>query len=112
MSSGMFFPALGGTVTLKWCTWSDSNRQTEATDFLTTIAFATLSFCGLDFLFIIDSFESLDARRQVSTRSIGGFARDCQVKGFPEFDEFYMETFVSCTQFNKSVVFTNFTTGA
>ena len=51
-----------------------------------------MRFCGLDFLFTL-AF-ALDARRQVSTRSPDrGFARDCHVKGFPEFDAFYVHRF-------------------
>ncbi len=57
---------------------------------------------------------ALGARRQVSTPSrFKGLARDCHLKGFPEFDEFYSQRFRRGTQIRiKSLVFTNFTTPA
>ena len=45
----------------------EPTRPLQATDFLTTIAFATLSVCGLDFTFTIAI--ALGAARQVSTPS-------------------------------------------
>ena len=52
--------------------------------------------------------------RQVSTRSLSGFARYCHFTGFTEFEKFYFESFLPSTQIilSKSLVYTNFTTAA
>ena len=39
-----------------------------------------------------------------------GLARDCHLKGFPEFEKFYSKGFPLGTQFHKSVVYTSSTT--
>lgn len=81
------------------------------TDFLTTIAFATISVCSLDFTITI-AFAS-GARRQVSTPSLSGLARYWHFKAFTEFDAFYFGRFQPSTQFIlKSVVSTDSTIGA
>ena len=52
----------------------------------------------------------LRASRQVSTRSLSGFARDCHFKGFPEFDRIHTWDFSQGAQIIcKSPVYTNST---
>jgi len=82
-------------------------------DFLTNYDFRRrhIDVCGLDFLFTLAL--ALGARRQVSTPSLSGLARDYHLTGFPEFDEFYICRFQQSTQILiKSLVSTNFTTPA
>jgi hypothetical protein len=88
------------------------------TDFLTTSTFAALSFerqvRGLDYPFAL----GFDTRRRcpssLYTFPFLGLARDCHLKGFPEFEQFYIFGFPKSTQFTKkkSVAFTNFATPA
>lgn len=78
--------------------------------FLPTTTFVAPDFvriCGLDFLFAIFLYpEMLGAACQVSTpllRNIReNLARDCHVKGFPEFKRFYIRNFFRCTQIKLS----------
>ena len=54
---------------------------------------------GLSLHHTPDHVRGLGARRQVSTPSrVKGLARDCHLKGFPEFDEFYSLRFRRGTQ--------------
>lgn len=48
-------------------------------DFHTTMAFATLAVCGPDFAFTVPH-GGLGVSRQVSTRSVFGFARRCHFR--------------------------------
>ncbi len=56
--------------------------------------------------------KALGAARLVSTPSLSGLARDCHVKGFPEFGQFYFPGFPRSTQIFKSVASTGFATSA
>jgi len=52
--------------------------------------------CGLDYTFTMAS--ALGAARLVSTPSPRGLARDCHLKGFPDFGQFYVAGFPARTQ--------------
>jgi hypothetical protein len=63
--------------------------------------------CGLDYPFtMLRINHSLGAARLVSTPSTmlshSGLARDRHVKGFPEFEQFYIACFHTSTQFGLS----------
>jgi len=56
------------------------------------------SVCSLDYTLTIA--EALGPARLVSTpSSFRGLVRDCHVKGFPEFEQFYSKSFLKGTQF-------------
>ena len=55
---------------------------------------------GLDYPFTL-AF-ALGAARLVSTPSLSGLARDCHLKGFPEFGQFYAGGFPPRTQVSSS----------
>jgi hypothetical protein len=58
--------------------------------------------CGLDYPFTIPAkLQGLGAARLVSTPSrlvAPGLARDCHVKGFPDFEQFCIAGFPASTQ--------------
>ena len=58
--------------------------------------------CGLDFLFTLA--RALGVRRQVSTPSLSGLARDCHFTGFPEFDGFYSTSFPVGTRISSELL--------
>jgi len=73
--------------------------------------------CGLDYPFTVPRWRGLGAARLVSTPSEAlsrqGLARDCQLKGFPEFEQFCIAGFPASTQdLSKSVASTDFATSA
>jgi len=75
-------------------------------------AFAPWLVCGLDYTFIVGALAPLDAARLVSTPSHrpfgpGRLARDCHVKGFPEFEQFCIPGFPESTQSLKSLASTD-----
>ena len=73
--------------------------------------------CGLDYPFTVPRERGLGAARLVSTPSATlsrcGLARDCQLKGFPEFEQFCIAGFpVSTQDWSKSVASTDSATSA
>jgi hypothetical protein len=75
------------------------------------------SVCGLDYPFTVPRWRGLGAARLVSTPSEAlsrqGLARDCQLRGFPEFEQFCIAGFPASTQdWSKSVASTDFATSA
>jgi len=73
--------------------------------------------CGLDYPFTMPRERGLGAARLVSTPSATfsrcGLARDCQLKGFPEFEQFCIAGFpVSTQHWSKSVASTDSATSA
>ena len=93
------------------CGRLDLNRHRPfgPTDFLTNYGFRRRpsGVCGLDYPFTLAS--ALGAARLVSTpspREPWGLARDCHVKGFPEFEQFCIGGFPPSTQPIKSVAST------
>jgi len=62
-------------------------------DFLTNYNFrCSFRICSLDFISTI-SLKDLGHPRQVSTRSLSGFARYCHFTGFTEFEDVCNITF-------------------
>ena len=59
---------------------------------LTTMAFATLAVCGLDYTFTIA--DALGVLRLVSTPSLSGLARDRHLTAFPEFEGLHFGSFL------------------
>ncbi len=70
--------------------------RVHPSDFLTTMAFATHPkevVCGLDYPFIIMLSHLRCCPSSLYTFRLLGLARDCHFKGFPEFEQFYAESF-------------------
>ena len=80
--------------------------------FLPTTAFTATKKCLWSGLSLDHIILDLGPVRQVSTPSLSGLARDCHLKGFPEFEQFYSYCFQYGTQIFKSCVSTNSTTPA
>ena len=72
----------------------------KTADFHTTIAFATIfSVCGLDYPFtIVNMIHFRYCPSSLYTFLSLGLARDCHFTGFPEFEQFYILSFLKCTQ--------------
>lgn len=109
-----------------WCGRGDLNPQGQCpTDFLTRYGFHRRPppLIGLGrlesglSLHRATASRGLGAARLVSTPSSAlsrcGLARDCQLKGFPEFEQFCIAGFPASTQeWSKSVASTDFATPA
>ncbi|HIF60880.1 MAG TPA: hypothetical protein EYQ26_15565 [Rhodospirillales bacterium] len=61
--------------------------------FLPTTAFTATKKCLWSGLSLDHIILDLGPVRQVSTPSLSGLARDCHLKGFPEFEQFYSYRF-------------------
>ena len=103
-----------------WCGRPDSNRHSsfEPRDFHTNYgfrrlasAFSRMPACLWSGLYLHPGAFALGAARLVSTPSLKPsgperLARDCQLKGFPEFGQFYSSGFPEGTQMLKSLAST------
>lgn len=94
------FSAVCRRMATRWCGWRDLNPHEPRAQriFLPTTAFAALAslrICGLDYPFTLSRPRDVGAARLVSTPSMPahGLARDCHVRGFPEFEQFYISSF-------------------
>ena len=71
----------------------EPSRSYEQRIFLPTTAFAANRSCLWSGLSLHLQHYLLRASRQVSTPPLSGLARDCHIKGFPEFDWIHSRDF-------------------
>jgi hypothetical protein len=64
----------------------------RTTDFLTTSIFIAISVRGLEYTFTIAI--ALGVARLLSTPSLSSLARDWHFKAFPDFGQFYFQSFL------------------
>ena len=77
-----------------WCGRRESNPHGHTPNgfsYQLRLSPPSLDVCGLDYPFTI-AF-AVGAARLVSTPSLSGLARDCHVRGFPEFGQFCVSGF-------------------